>query len=120
MLATPDQDRPELTRKAAAAGKHVLAEKPMAPTIAECDEMIAACEAAGVNLAVVKTERYRKITMKAKALIDDGVIGPIQMMRTVSAFPLPTTRELFDDRPWMFDPAGVACSWGWPRTTPIS
>ena len=69
VLATPDQDRPELTRKAAAAGKHVLAEKPMAPTIAECDEMIAACEAAGVNLAVVKTERYRKITMKAKALI---------------------------------------------------
>lgn len=106
VLATPDQDRPELTRKAAAAGKHVLAEKPMAPTIAECDEMITACEAAGVNLAVVKTERYRKITMKAKALIDDGVIGPIQMMRTVSAFPLPTTRELFDDRQWMFDSAG--------------
>ena len=106
VLATPDQDRPELTRKAAAAGKHVLAEKPMAPTIAECDEMITACETAGVNLAVVKTERYRKITMKAKALIDDGVIGPIQMMRTVSAFPLPTTRELFDDRQWMFDSAG--------------
>ena len=106
VLATPDQDRPELTRKAAAAGKHVLAEKPMAPTIAECDEMIAACEAAGVNLAVVKTERYRKITMKAKALIDDGVIGPIQMMRTVSACPRPTTRERCDDRQWMLDPAG--------------
>jgi len=106
VLATPDQDRLELTRKAAAAGKHVLAEKPMAPTIAECDGMIAACDQAGVNLGVVKTERYRKITLKAKALIDDGVIGPIQMMRTVSAFPLPTTRELFDDRKWMFDPAG--------------
>jgi predicted dehydrogenase len=84
----------------------VLAEKPMAPTIAECDEMIAACEAGGVNLGVVKTERFRKITMKAKALIDDEVIGPIQMMRTVSAFPLPTTRELFDDRQWMFDESG--------------
>src|SRR5262245_48685949 len=37
VLATPDQVRRELTQKAAAAGKHVLAEKPMAPTIADCD-----------------------------------------------------------------------------------
>ena len=106
VLATPDQNRAEITSQAAAAGKHVLAEKPMAPTIAECDTMITACQKAGVNLAVVKTERFRKITMKAKALIDDGVIGPIQMMRTVSAFPLPMTRELFDDRQWMFDERG--------------
>lgn len=106
VLATPDQDRPELTRKAAAAGKHVLAEKPMAPTIAECDAMIAACAAAKVNLAVVKTERYRKITRKAKQLIDEGVLGPIHMLRTVSAFPLPLTKRLFDERQWMFDPKG--------------
>jgi UDP-N-acetyl-2-amino-2-deoxyglucuronate dehydrogenase len=106
VLATPDQDRPELTRKAAAAGKHVLAEKPMAPTVAECDAMIAACAAAKVNLAVVKTERYRKVTQKAKQLIDDGVLGPIQMLRTVSAFPLPLTRQLFEERKWMFDPKG--------------
>lgn len=106
VLATPDQDRPELTRKAAAAGKHVLAEKPMAPTVAECDAMIAACNAAKVNLAVVKTERYRKITQKAKQLIDDGVLGPIQMLRTVSAFPLSLTKQLFDERKWMYDPHG--------------
>ena len=104
VLATPDQDRPQLTRLAAAAGKHVLAEKPMAPTVAECDQMIADCSAAGVNLAVVKTERFRKITQRAKQLIDDGTIGPIRMMRTVSAFPLPLTKQLFDERPWMADP----------------
>jgi predicted dehydrogenase len=66
VLATPDQVRRELTEKAAAAGKHVLAEKPMAPTVADCDAMIAACARAGVTLAVVKTERYRKITRRAK------------------------------------------------------
>ena len=33
VLATPDLDRLNLTRMAAAAGKHVLAEKPMAPTV---------------------------------------------------------------------------------------
>lgn len=106
VLATPDQDRPELTRKAAAVEKHVLAEKPMAPTIAECDAMIAACRAAKVNLSVVKTERYRKIAQKAKQLIDEGVLGPIYMLRTVSAFPLPLTKQLFDERKWMFDPKG--------------
>lgn len=106
VLATPDQDRPELTRRAAAAGKHVLAEKPMAPTVAECDQMIADCRRAGVNLGVVKTERFRKITRRAKQLIDDGELGPLRMLRTVSAFPLPLTKQLFDERPWMNDPRG--------------
>lgn len=106
VLATPDQDRRDLTLAAAAAGKHVLAEKPMAPTVAECDEMIAACEKAGVNLGVVKTERFRKMTKHAKQLIDDGEIGPIRMMRTVSAFPITLSRELFASRPWMSDPKG--------------
>ena len=106
VLATPDQDRPHLTRLAAAAGKHVLAEKPMAPTVAECDQMIADCAASGVNLAVVKTERFRKITQRAKQLIDDGTIGPIHMMRTVSAFPLLLAKQLFGERPWMADPRG--------------
>ncbi len=104
VLATPDQQRLELTQQAAAAGKHVLAEKPMAPTVAECDAMIAACASAGVNLAVVKTERFRKITQRAKQFIDDGVLGPLQMLHTVSAFPLPLARQLFDERAWMADP----------------
>lgn len=103
VLATPDQDRLELTRMAAAAGKHVLAEKPMAPTVAECDSMIAACQAAKVNLGVVKTERFRKITRRAKELIDEGVLGPIRMLRTVSAFPISLTRQLCDERKWMLD-----------------
>ena len=106
VLATPDLDRLDLTKKAAAAGKHVLAEKPMAPTVAECDQMISVCAAAKVNLAVVKTERFRKITQKAKELIDDGILGPLQMLRTVSAFPLPLARQLFDERFWMADPRG--------------
>ena len=104
VLATPDQNRLDLTRRAAAAGKHVLAEKPMAPTVAECDQMIAACAAAKVNLAVVKTERFRKLTLRAKQLIDDGTTGPIQMLRTVSAFPLPVAKQFFAERKWMFDP----------------
>lgn len=106
VVATPDQHRPQITKWAAAAGKHVLVEKPMAPTIAQCDEMIAACESAGVRLGVVKTERFRKITQRAKQLIDQGELGPLWMMRTVSAFPINVTRQLFDERQWMYDPDG--------------
>ena len=106
VVATPDQNRVEITRSAAAAGKHVLVEKPMAPTVAACDEMISVCEQAGVNLGVVKTERFRRLTKKAKQLVDDGELGPVRMMRTVSAFPINVTRELFEERQWMYDPAG--------------
>ena len=106
VLATPDQLRCELAQQAAAAGKHVLAEKPLAPTAAECDAIIAACRAAGVNLAVVKTERYRVVTREAKRLIDEGRLGPVQMLRTMSTFPINVARELFASREWMLDPAG--------------
>lgn len=104
VLATPDQNRLELTVKAAAAGKHVLAEKPMAPTVAECDGMIAACKKAGVNLAVVQTERFRKITKRAKQLIDEGAIGPIWMMRTISSFPIATAKQIMPPGNYMRDP----------------
>src|SRR5438105_1940344 len=49
VLATPDQVHANLAVQAAAAGKHVLVEKPMAPTVAECDAIIAACRKAAVN-----------------------------------------------------------------------
>ncbi|MBX3440225.1 MAG: Gfo/Idh/MocA family oxidoreductase [Planctomycetaceae bacterium] len=105
VVATPDQHRVAITEVAAAAGKHVLVEKPMAPTVAECDRMIAVCNAADVNLGVVQTERFRRLTRRAKEMVDQGAIGPIRMMRTVSAFPINLTRELFQDRRWMEDPA---------------
>ncbi len=103
IVATPDQYRLEITQKAAAAGKHILVEKPMAPTVAECDEMKRLCDRAGVNLGVVKTERFRTITRKAKELIDEGAIGPLWMMRTVSAFPITLTKDVFKERDWMYD-----------------
>ncbi|MGE0609443.1 MAG: Gfo/Idh/MocA family protein [Pirellulales bacterium] len=112
VVATPDQHRRQITLAAAAAGKHILVEKPMAPSVAECDEMIAACDAAGVNLAVVKTERYRKITRRAKQLIDDGQIGPVWMMRTISSFPITTTREISTTRQWMYEPASSGLFFG--------
>ncbi len=105
IVATPDQCRLEIAETVAAAGKHLLVEKPMAPTVAECDQMIQLCDQAGVKLGVVKTERFRTLTRKAKTLIDEGALGPIWMMRTMSAFPISLTRDVFAERQWMYDPA---------------
>src|SRR5438128_2462313 len=68
VLATPADSHLRDTLIAAAAGKHVLAEKPMAGAVAACDAMIAACHAAKVSLAVVKTERYRKLTLAGEGV----------------------------------------------------
>jgi predicted dehydrogenase len=106
ILTTPDQYHCEQTLRAAAAGKHVLVEKPMAPSVAQCDQMIAACRNAGVKLAVVKTERYRSLTKRAKQLIDEGAIGEVWMVRTVSCYPISFGEMIYTSRPWYGDPAG--------------
>ena len=106
IVTTPDQVHRENTLQAAAAGKHILVEKPMAPTIAQCDEMIAASRRAGIKLAVVKTERYRSLTIRAKRLIDTGQIGPIWMLRTISCFPVQVGKGILESRPWYTDSSG--------------
>ena len=75
IIATPVYLHKEQVVKAAGAGKHVLCEKPMARTLAECDEMIAACQNAGVTLMVGFMKRFDKSMRHAKALIDQGRLG---------------------------------------------
>ncbi len=63
---------------AAEAGKHVLTEKPMATSLGETDDMIAAAEAAGVVLMVGQILRFRPANIKARELIRDGAIGEVR------------------------------------------
>lgn len=65
------------TLAAAAAGKPVLTEKVMARNIAECDQMIAACEAAGVSLTVCHDRRYHGEWMALKEVLDSGALGEV-------------------------------------------
>jgi predicted dehydrogenase len=85
VLASPPAGHLEQTILAAAAGRHLLVEKPMAQSVAECDEMVAACRAAGVRLAVVSQHRYRDAPAAAKRLIDDGAIGEVRMIQMTGA-----------------------------------
>jgi predicted dehydrogenase len=87
VIATPHSTHLSLALLAAAAGKHVYLEKPMALDVAECDQIIAACRRAGVQLTVAKQTRHMEMSMRAKQYIDEGRIGEILFLRPMSVTP---------------------------------
>jgi predicted dehydrogenase len=92
ILCMPPKWHAEWAIKAAQAGKHVLCEKPMARTVQECDEMIAACRAAGVQLMIAEMKRFNPGFRKAKQLLDQGVIGSVFLARYHNSYFEPHTR----------------------------
>lgn len=80
-IATPPNAHEELCSMAAAAGKPVYVEKPMARTYAECERMIAACDEGGVPLFVAYYRRALPHFVKIKQLIDAGEIGKIRTVQ---------------------------------------
>ena len=77
-IATPPSTHAEYTIKAAAAGKPVYVEKPMARTHQECLSMVEACKKANVPLYVAFYRRTLPNILKVKELIDNGAIGDIR------------------------------------------
>jgi predicted dehydrogenase len=106
IIATPHSTHRALTELAAAAGKHVYVEKPMAVTVDDCDAMIRACEAAGVALTVNKITRFRAAPLAAKRLIDDGAIGAVRLIRVTSS----VVGYLPDEHGWVKN-AGEGGAW---------
>jgi predicted dehydrogenase len=74
-IATPVHLHLPQTLAAARAGKHVLVEKPMARSVAECDQMIAACRARGVRLEVAYYRRFYPMVRRIKELAAAEEIG---------------------------------------------
>ena len=83
-VATPHQFHAGHVRAAARAGKHILVEKPMAITLAECDDMIAAAHAAGVVLLVGHSHSFDAPIVRARALIDSGRYGRVRMITALN------------------------------------
>lgn len=77
LISVPHYLHAPLTIRAAQYGKHVMVEKPMATTVAEADEMVAACHKAGVELSVIYCQRYLPYVQRAKHLIQQGALGKI-------------------------------------------
>ena len=74
-VCTPPHLHPEICIAAAKAGKHVLCQKPLARTLAECDAMITAARAAGTVLFYGETNRTLPSALEARRAIDAGRIG---------------------------------------------
>ncbi|HEX9423227.1 MAG TPA: Gfo/Idh/MocA family oxidoreductase [Pyrinomonadaceae bacterium] len=79
-IATPPSSHKQYTLMSAAAGKPVYVEKPMALNFVECQEMIAACRAAGVPLFVAYYRRALPRFLKIKQLVDSGAIGEVRFV----------------------------------------
>ena len=75
IVATPQRFRPEIVIAAAHAGKHILAEKPLALTPAAAQEMIAAARANAVTLATVHNYHFMPVYRDIKEVLDSGEIG---------------------------------------------
>ena len=114
VITSPHQAHVGQAVAAAAAGKHVYIEKPMALSVAECDTIIAACAAADVRLTVNFVTRFRDAPLAVKRLIDDGSIGDVRMIQMRGAWTSFILEDIVDEatgrviiprKDWAFDPA---------------
>lgn len=85
-LALPVSLHRAYTERAAAAGKHVLCEKPMASTAVDAEAMIAACRAANVRLGVAYRCPHTYAHKKLRDLLQTGAFGPKSSLRLASGF----------------------------------
>ncbi|HZH08887.1 MAG TPA: Gfo/Idh/MocA family oxidoreductase [Microvirga sp.] len=75
LIATPHHLHEEIAIGAAQAGKHILLEKPMAPSVAACDRIQAAADANGVKLMIGQIMHFALPCLKAKEIVDSGRLG---------------------------------------------
>ncbi|MBC2640696.1 MULTISPECIES: Gfo/Idh/MocA family oxidoreductase [unclassified Rhodococcus (in: high G+C Gram-positive bacteria)] len=93
LITTPARTHAELVVAAAAAGKHVFVEKPMAVTLPEADRAVAAAADAGVVLQVGFNRRFAPGWVAARAAIDAGRVGIPQLLRSVTRDPGPFSAD---------------------------
>lgn len=79
-IASPHQFHAEHVEIAAAAGKHILVEKPMALTLAQCTQMIDAARRAGVHLIVGHSHSFDAPILRTRQLIESGRFGKLRMI----------------------------------------
>jgi myo-inositol 2-dehydrogenase/D-chiro-inositol 1-dehydrogenase len=81
LIGIPNDLHAECVIDAAAAGKHVIIEKPFCMNLAEADRMIAACQSAGVKLMYAEELCFAPKYVRAKTLADEGALGDIYLIK---------------------------------------
>ena len=97
-IATPSGLHPSQGVIAARAGKHVVTEKPMAISLTGADELVRACDEAGVHLFVVKQNRLNRPIQLLKKAVDSGRFGKIYMANCTVRWARP--QDYYDQAPW--------------------
>lgn len=103
-ICLPHHLHAEAIIAAAAAGRHILCEKPLCLTVEEADRVRLAIAAAGVTLMCAHNQLFLPAVAKAKQLLYEGILGTVYEVRTTDSF--------FND----FDPQNM----GWRATAATS
>ncbi len=101
IVATTNDALAKVTLAAVQRGKHVLVEKPAARSAAELEPVLAAAASAGAVVQVGFNHRYHPAFRKARALIDEGALGPLLYIRGRYGH----GGRIGYDREWRADPA---------------
>ncbi len=105
-IAAPVAEIPELTMRAARAGKHCIVGKPMAMTVEQADRMVEAVEAAGV--ACLPLQSVMRLTSAGlKARIDRGEIGDVLLVHQTARWSIAEDWYRSGRPGWFVDPACV-------------
>ncbi|MBV1903695.1 MAG: Gfo/Idh/MocA family oxidoreductase, partial [Marinosulfonomonas sp.] len=83
-IATPHHLHADHVTIAAAAGKHILVEKPLSISMADGQAMVAAARAAGVHLIVGPSHSFDAPVLQARALIEAGNLGRVRMVQSLN------------------------------------
>ncbi len=103
IVATPPDSHEEITLAALAAGKHVLCEKPLAPSVEACRRMVDASRHRGLVLATGFCQRYFPAVQFVKQTVESGAIGELTHVRAYAGhLGLSEFREA-----WMYDKQSV-------------
>jgi UDP-N-acetyl-2-amino-2-deoxyglucuronate dehydrogenase len=84
MILTPPNSHLELVERFAAAGKHILLEKPLERSTERARRLVEAAEAADVKLGVVFQHRFREASEHLRALLRQGALGELAIVNVIS------------------------------------
>ncbi len=89
LICTPTDTHADLIVAAAAAGKHIFCEKPVALSLEQNDRAVAAAERAGVTLQIGFNRRFDANFARLRRAVADGEIGTVEIVHIVSRDPAP-------------------------------
>lgn len=140
-IALPNNMHKEYSARASEAGIHVLCEKPMADTVAECEEMIRAAEQNNVKLMIAYRLHFEPANLNAIERVQSGELGEPRVFNSVfsqqvpegnirlkkdmgggplmdmGVYPINACRYLFRDEP--LEVTGIGANGGDPRFTEV-